>query len=91
MEELFGVEPRDSGACAPARLRRCAARMLRMSPLRGDQSVATPAARGVLLRKTKPVPARSRRRARRIVVRGLCPLPLPGPRRPWTRTRAFLS
>ncbi len=33
-------------ACAPVRLRRCAARMLRMSPLRGDRSVATPALPG---------------------------------------------
>ncbi len=33
-----------SGACAPARLRRCAACMLRMSPLRGDRTAATVAA-----------------------------------------------
>lgn len=33
-------------ACAPVRLRRCAACMLRMSPLRGDRTVATPASPG---------------------------------------------
>ena len=78
---LAGLAPQPDFAAARLACHRCAVIVLLRPRLR----------RGVLLRKTKPVPARSRSRARGIVVRGLRPLRLPGPRRPWTRTRAFLD
>jgi AhpD family alkylhydroperoxidase len=85
-----------NGACAPARLRRCAARMLRMSPLRGDQSVATPTSSGRFASRFVANTASPSPLARAGELGGLLfadsgSSRLPGPRLPWTRTHAFIG